>query len=104
MLRGWKKTTETASVNTDVRDRSYAPAGKTRVTYTVGGESGQDTLRKAASVRGRAGQQNLSAGPDRHVSDRLLNQRAELVQFAQIIGPVQNSNVQFAGNANGPVE
>jgi hypothetical protein len=28
---------ETALVNTDVRGRSYAPAGKTPVTYTVGG-------------------------------------------------------------------
>jgi hypothetical protein len=28
---------ETALVNTDVRGRSYAPAGQTPVTYTVGG-------------------------------------------------------------------
>jgi hypothetical protein len=43
---------ETAVVNTDVRGRSYAPAGKTPVTFAVGGTS-QLPLSFGVSVRSR---------------------------------------------------
>jgi transposase len=45
---------ETALVNTDVRGRSYAPAGKTPVTYTVGGTRQKLSMIATVTNRGRA--------------------------------------------------
>jgi transposase len=45
---------ETALVNTDVRGRSYAPAGKTPVAYTVGGTRHKLSMIATVTNRGRA--------------------------------------------------
>lgn len=45
---------ETAVVNTDVRGRSYAPKGKTPVTYTVGGTRHKLSMIATVSNRGKA--------------------------------------------------
>jgi transposase len=45
---------ETAVVNTDVRGRSYAPRGKTPVTYTVGGTRHKLSMIATVSNRGKA--------------------------------------------------
>lgn len=45
---------ETAVVNTDVRGRSYAPKGKTPVTYTVGGTRHKFSMIATVSNKGKA--------------------------------------------------
>ena len=45
---------ETALVNTDVRGRSYAPAGKTPVAYTVGGTRQKLSMIATVTNRGKA--------------------------------------------------
>ena len=45
---------ETALVNTDVRGRSYAPAGKTPVAYTVGGTRHKLSMIATVTNRGKA--------------------------------------------------
>ncbi len=45
---------ETALVNTDVRGRSYAPAGKTPEAYTVGGTRHKLSMIATVTNRGRA--------------------------------------------------
>lgn len=45
---------ETALVNTDVRGRSYAPAGKTPVTYTVGGTRQKLSMIATVTNQGKA--------------------------------------------------
>jgi len=44
---------ETALVNTDVRGRSYAPAGKTPVTYTVGGARHKPSMIATVTNQGK---------------------------------------------------
>jgi transposase len=55
---------ETALVNTDVRGRSYAPAGKTPVTYTVGGT--RQKLSMLATVTNQGKAKNKNKGNLRH--------------------------------------
>jgi transposase len=70
---------ETALVNTDVRGRSYAPAGQTPVAYAVGGT--RQKLSMIATVTNR-GQTRWMIIDDAFNSDRLIEFLAALIKDA----------------------
>jgi transposase len=84
---------ETALVNTDVRGRSYAPAGQTPVTYAVGGT--RQKLSMIASVTNR-GQTRWMIIDEAFNSDklskyRLLNTVADLYRRDRSCGALAES-------------
>ncbi len=70
---------ETAIVNTDVRGRSYAPAGKTPVTYAVGGS--RQKLSMIATVTNR-GQTRWMIIDEAFNSDKLIEFLEALIKDA----------------------
>lgn len=70
---------ETALVNTDVRGRSYAPAGKTPVTYAVGGT--RQKLSMIATVTNR-GQTRWMIIDEAFNADRLIEFLEALIKDA----------------------
>lgn len=70
---------ETALVNTDVRGRSYAPAGKTPVTFTVGGT--RQKLSMIATVTNK-GQTRWMIIDDAFNADRLIEFLEALIKDA----------------------
>lgn len=70
---------ETALVNTDVRGRSYAPAGKTPVTYAVGGT--RQKLSMIATVTNR-GKTRWMIIDDAFNADRLMEFLEALIKDA----------------------
>ena len=70
---------ETALVNTDVRGRSYAPAGKTPVTYAVGGT--RQKLSMIATVTNR-GKTRWMIIDEAFNADRLIEFLAALIKDA----------------------
>lgn len=71
---------ETALVNTDVRGRSYAPAGKTPVTYAVGGT--RQKLSMIATVTNQ-GKTRWMIIDDAFNADKLIEFLAALIKDAE---------------------
>jgi hypothetical protein len=62
---------ETALVNTDVRGRSYAPAGKTPVTYTVGGTRQKLSMIATVTNQGKTRWMIIRRGIQLRPADRI---------------------------------
>lgn len=71
---------ETALVNTDVRGRSYAPKGKTPVTYAVGGTRQKLSMIATVTNRGKARWMIID---DAFNSDKLIEFLDSLIRDAQ---------------------
>ena len=73
---------ETALVNTDVRGRSYAPAGKTPVTFTVGGTRQKLSMIATVTNQGKA-RWMIIEEEEAFNSDRLIEFLKALIKDAK---------------------